>query len=96
MNKVTLLGRLTKDPDLRYTSGNSKAVASFTLAVNRRQPDKEGKAQADFIQIVAWDNVEGKRHYVTEVVAEETYFADSKKGPEQNETYYGDEYYPMD
>lgn len=124
MNKVTLMGRLTKDPDLRYTSGNSKAVASFTLAVNRRQTDREGKTQADFIQIVAWDktaefcgkyftkgmqvaivgriqtrtwdDVEGKRHYVTEVVAEETYFADSKKGTEQNETYYGDEYYPID
>jgi single-strand DNA-binding protein len=128
MNKVVLMGRLTKDPDLRYTSGNNTAVASFTLAVNRRFA-KEGQPQADFINIVAWDKSaefvgkyftkgqqvvvvgriqtrawddnEGKRHYVTEVVAEETYFADSKKSaPADNksESYEppqtGDGFYP--
>lgn len=138
MNKVILMGRLTKDPDLRYTSGNNTAVASFTLAVNRRVA-KEGQQQADFINIVAWsktaefcgkyftkglqvavvgriqtrtwDDNEGKRHYVTEVVADETYFADSKKssgdtgssmGGAAPKTYSetpatsGDGFYPMD
>lgn len=103
MNKVILMGRLTKDPELRYTSSNNTAVCSFTLAVNRRfQKDK-----ADFFNIVSWkqnaehcakyftkglqvvvignlqnrsyDDNEGKKHNITEVVAEETYFADSKK-----------------
>ena len=105
MNKVILLGRLTKDPEVRYTQNNI-LVASFTLAVNRRFT-KEGERQADFINIVAWnktgefaskyfqkgqqvgvigrlqtstwDDQDGKKHYVTEVIAEEVYFADSKK-----------------
>lgn len=137
MNKVILMGRLTKDPDLRYTSVNNTAVASFTIAVNRRI-SKDGQPQADFINIVAWsktaefcgkyftkglqvavvgriqtrtwDDNEGKRHYVTEVVADETYFADSKKGSSDSgnaggaasRTYSetpavsGDGFYPMD
>ncbi len=136
MNKVVLMGRLTKDPDLRYTSGNNTAVASFSIAVNRRATAKEGQPQADFINIVAWnktaefcqkyftkgmqvaivgrlqtrtwDDNEGKRHYVTEVVADETYFADSKRGSEggaggpaprtysENPASSGDGFYPMD
>ncbi len=136
MNKVVLMGRLTKDPDLRYTSGNNTPVASFSIAVNRRATAKEGQPQADFINIVAWnktaefcqkyftkgmqvaivgrlqtrtwDDNEGKRHYVTEVVADETYFADSKRGGEGGtggpapRTYSdspaasGDGFYPMD
>jgi len=138
MNKVILMGRLTKDPDLRYTSGNNTAVASFTIAVNRRGA-KEGQPQADFINVVAWtktaefcgkyftkgmqvvvvgrlqtrtwDDNEGKRHYVTEVVADETYFADGKKGVgdvvirtvrapprtySETPTASGDGFYPMD
>lgn len=101
-----MIGRLTKEVDLRYTSVSNTPVASFTLAVNRRFT-QEGQPQADFISIVAWnktaefvakyftkglqvaivgrlqtrywDDNEGKRHYVTEVVADETYFADSKR-----------------
>ena len=46
MNKVELIGRLTKDPELRYTSSNI-AVASFTLAVNRPFQDQDGEKQAD-------------------------------------------------
>ncbi len=108
MNKVILMGRLTKDPELRYTSGNNTAVCSFSLAVNRRFSKPGEEKQADFFNVVAWektaefcgkwfekgrqvvvvgrlqnrswDDNEGKKHYVTEVVAEETYFADSKKG----------------
>jgi single-strand DNA-binding protein len=128
LNNVVLMGRLTKDPDLRYTSGNNTAVASFTLAVNRRF-SKEGQPQADFINIIAWgksaefvgkyftkgqqvvvvgkiqtrswDDTEGKKHYVTEVVAEETYFADSKRSGEtttskpQNSESDDGGFYPM-
>lgn len=107
MNKVQLLGRLTKDPEIRYTQTNNTAVASFSLAVNRRFGKEGEERQADFINIVSWgktaqfcekyfkkgmqialvgriqtrtyDDTEGKKHYVTEVVAEEVYFADSKK-----------------
>ncbi len=107
MNKVVLMGRLTKDPELRYTSGNNTAVCSFTLAVNKRFSKQGEEKQADFFNIVAWeknaefcgkwfekgrqvsvigrlqnrtwDDNEGKKHYITEIVAEECYFADSKK-----------------
>jgi single-strand DNA-binding protein len=108
MNKAILMGRLTKDPELRYTSANNTAVCSFTIAVNRKFSKQGEEKQADFIPIVAWDKTaefcskyftkgqqvavvgriqtrtwddnEGKKHYVTEVVAEEAFFADSKKG----------------
>lgn len=52
MNNVSIIGRLTKDPELRYTP-SGVAVARFTLAVNR-QYKKEGEQQADFINIVTW------------------------------------------
>ena len=105
MNKVILLGRLVRDPEVRTTQNNTMVV-SFSLAVNRRFK-QEGQPDADFINAVAWnktaefvakyftkgqqvavvgriqtrnyDNSEGKKVYVTEVVAEEVYFADSKK-----------------
>lgn len=51
MNRVVLIGRLTKDPDLRFTPGTGAAVTSFTLAVDRRF-SKEN--EADFIPIVVW------------------------------------------
>ncbi|MBR6756262.1 MAG: single-stranded DNA-binding protein [Peptococcaceae bacterium] len=53
MNKIMLIGRLTKDPELRYTQSGS-AVASFTLAVNRRFANQNGEREADFINCVAW------------------------------------------
>ena len=54
MNKVTLMGRLTKDPDVRYTTGpNAIAVARYTLAVDRKFK-REGEATADFISCVAF------------------------------------------
>ena len=53
MNKVLLIGRLTKDPELRYTQSGT-AVASFTLAVNRRFSNQSGEREADFINCVAW------------------------------------------
>lgn len=108
MNKVILMGRLTKDPELRYTSTSNLAKCNFTLAVDRRFSKPGEEKQADFIPVVAWksnaefcskyftkgmkvivigsmqnrswDDNEGKKHYITEVIAEETYFAESKKG----------------
>lgn len=113
MNKTILMGRLTKDPDTRYTQTNNIQVTSFTLAVNRRFT-KDGEQQADFINIVAWnktaefvskyfrkgqqvgvigriqtrnyDDDKGVKHYITEVIAEEVYFADSKKEGQANTT----------
>lgn len=108
MNKAILMGRLTKDPELRYTSANNTAVCSFTIAIDRRFSRQGEEKQTDFIPVVAWsklgefcgkyfqkgrqvvvvgriqtrswDDNEGKKRYVTEVVAEEAYFADGKKG----------------
>ena len=107
MNKVILMGRLTRDPEVRYTQTNNTLVASFSLAVNRRFARQGEERQADFINVVAWsktgefcskyfkkgqqvgvigriqtrnwDDDQGQKHYVTEVVAEEAYFADSKR-----------------
>ena len=107
MNKVILMGRLTRDPEVRYTQTNNTLVATFSLAVNRRFVRQGEERQADFINIVAWgkqgefcskyfkkgqqvgvigriqtrnwDDDKGQKHYVTEVVAEEAYFADSKR-----------------
>lgn len=53
MNNVSLVGRLTKDPELKYTQ-NGKANVVFTVAVNRR-PDKDGNVAADFIRCLAWN-----------------------------------------
>lgn len=54
MNKVTLIGRITKDPDLRFTAGKGTAVCTFTIAVRRRGRNAEGRTEADFIPIVVW------------------------------------------
>ncbi len=51
MNSVVLIGRLTKDPELRYIPGSGTAVATFTLAVNRDFTKKDGTREADFIPI---------------------------------------------
>ncbi len=53
MNKVVLIGRLTKDPELKFTPGTGTAVCTFTMAVNRRFK-KEGQPDADFIPVVVW------------------------------------------
>ena len=55
MNRVILVGRLTADPELRYTQ-SGVAVANFTLAVNRPFTNQQGEREADFIDIVAWRN----------------------------------------
>ncbi|MBE6006630.1 MAG: single-stranded DNA-binding protein [Sarcina sp.] len=108
MNKVILMGRLTRDPEVRYTQGeNSLCIANFSIAVDRRfnRNNQDGQT-ADFINIVAfgklaehvekyyrkglktaltgriqtrnYTNREGQKVYVTEVVAEELEFAESK------------------
>ena len=57
MNKVVLIGRLVRDPDVRYTQ-SGKAVTSFTLAADRRvRKDADAQQTADFIPIVAWDKL---------------------------------------
>ncbi|MBD9930387.1 single-stranded DNA-binding protein [Enterococcus faecalis] len=53
INNVTLVGRLTKDPDLRYTQSGT-AVGQFTLAVNRNFTNQQGDREADFINCVIW------------------------------------------
>lgn len=53
MNKVVLIGRLTKDPELKFTPGTGTAVSTFTLAVDRRF-SKDGQKEADFIPVVVW------------------------------------------
>lgn len=87
MNKVELIGRLTKDPELRYTSNNI-AVASFTLAVNRPFTDQDGEKQTDFINIFTWrklaENVhkyckKGRLIAVDGSIRTRTYEKDDKK-----------------
>ena len=53
MNKVVIIGRLTKDPELKYTPGNGTAVTQITVAVDRRF-QKDGQKEADFIPVVIW------------------------------------------
>ena len=115
MNRVVLVGRLTKDPVLRYTP-NGVAVASFTLAVNRAFTNQQGEREADFINCVIWrkpaENVanflhkgslagvdgriqtrsyegqDGKRVYVTEVLAESVQFLEPKNNQQSNNQDY--------
>ncbi len=107
MNKVILMGRLTREVDVRYTQTSNTLVASFNLAVNRRYVKQGEERQADFFNIVAWGKLgefcskyfskgqqvgiigrlqtrnweddNGVKHYVTEVIAEEAYFAEGKR-----------------
>ncbi|KMT22983.1 single-stranded DNA-binding protein [Clostridium cylindrosporum] len=54
MNKVFLIGRLTRDPELRFTPGSGLAVTTFSLAVDRSYVSQNGQREADFINIVCW------------------------------------------
>lgn len=67
MNRVVLIGRLTKDPDLKFTPGSGNAVCTFTLAVDRNFTDKNtGKREADFVPIVVWNKTgESAANYLT-------------------------------
>lgn len=56
LNRIILIGRLTRDPELRYTA-NGVAVATFTLAVDRPFQNQQGQREADFIRIVVWQKL---------------------------------------
>lgn len=105
INQVTLVGRLTRDPEIKWTP-DGKAVLNVTLAVNRHYKNASGDIDADFVHCTLWgktaentsnycrkgsvigvtgriqtrhyENQEGKRVYVTEVVAEGVRFLSSK------------------
>jgi len=65
MNRVTLVGRLTKDPELRYMQ-SEKAVVNFTLAINRPFTNQNGEREADFINIVVWNKqAENAKQYIS-------------------------------
>ena len=122
LNKVALVGRLTKDPEIRYTADNQTPIAKFTIAVDRTFK-RDGQPSADFIPIIvfgksaencgkfikkgrlvavsgrlqtrSWDDQDGKRHYATEVIADEVDFLDrgsdaKGQGNESGADYYGD------
>lgn len=106
LNHIVLMGRLTRDPELRHTQAG-KAVASFTLAVDRDFSSSDGNKETDFIDVVAWRNTaefvskyftkgrmvavsgrlqirdwtdkDGNKRRTAEVIADNAYFADSKK-----------------
>lgn len=112
INRVILVGRLTKDPELRYTP-NGVAVCTFTLAVNRPFTNQQGERDVDFINCVTWrktaenlanyqkkgnligiegriqtrsyEGVDGKRRYITEVIAESVQFLEPKKDEKTNQ-----------
>ena len=112
MNKVILIGRITKDPELRNTP-TGVPVVSFTIAVNRTYQDKNGERQADFINCIAWrnqaenlaryirkggliavdgsiqtrsyDDQNGVRRFVTEVMVNQITFLEAKKDNNYNE-----------
>lgn len=111
LNRVVLVGRLTKDPEFRTTPSGVE-VATFTLAVNRTYTNAQGEREADFINVVVfrkqaknvndylskgsltgvdgrvqsrnYENNEGRRVFVTEVVADSVQFLDTKGNNQQN------------
>ena len=112
MNKVILLGRLTKAPEIRYSQTTNTKIALFTLAVNRRFAKQGEERETDFINIVAYSKLadfsekylsqgtqvnvvgrlqnrsyedkNGTKKYISEIIAEEIYFADSKKKADES------------
>ena len=79
MNKVILMGRLTKDPDVRYSQGEKEtAVDRYNLAVDRRFKSENSDQTDDFIQTGIYTNKDGQKIYTTDVVAEDQEFAESK------------------
>lgn len=116
LNRIILIGRLTRDPELRYTPAGV-AVTQFTLAVDRNFTSQNGEREADFIPVVTWrqlaetcanylrkgrltavegriqvrnyENNEGKRVYVTEVIADNVRFLESSQNRESGNTSSG-------
>lgn len=131
MNTVQLVGRLTRDVELRYTTSGTP-VGSFTIAVNRNFTNQQGEREADFINCVIWrkaaenlanftrkgsligvegrlqvrhyENQQGQRVYVTEVIVNNFEFLESKSVteqrpqsqnmPQQNHSYNSNQYQP--
>ena len=113
LNKVIIMGRLTRNPELRRTQGGT-AVTSFTMAVDRDFKSQSGEKETDFIDVVAWRNTgefaakylakgrmaavegriqvrdwqdkDGNRRKSVEVVADNVYFADSKRDSKPQES----------
>ena len=118
MNRIILMGRLTKDAELTYTQSNNTAVCKYSLAVERKFVKQGEERQADFINCVSWgktaefvskyfakglrvavegriqtrswEDAEGKKHYATEVIAENVYFADGKREGNNNSSSTGE------
>lgn len=114
INNVVLVGRMTKDAELRYTPSNV-AVATFTLAVNRNRKNENGEREADFINCVIWrqaaenlanwakkgaligivgsiqtrnyENQQGQRVYVTEVIANQFQMLESRGQQSQGNSF---------
>jgi len=114
INRVVLVGRLTKDPELRHTASNIPVV-SFTVAINRTYAKSESDQQADYIQCVAWrrqaetihqflnkgslvgvegriqtrtyDDPNGQRKYITEVLADSVQFLEPKSAQASRPSY---------
>ena len=112
INRVVMVGRMTRDPELRRT-GSGAAVTSFTLALNRNYNSADGQ-QADYISCVVWnkvaenvaqycakgslvgvegrlrsrsyDNAQGQRVYVTEVVCDSVQFLETRAQRERNQS----------
>lgn len=113
INRSVLVGRLTRDPELRYTNGGA-AVATFTIAVNRQFTNQNGEREADFISCVIWrkaaenltnfthkgsligidghiqtrnyENQQGTRIYVTEVVVDNFSLLESRAESEHHQS----------
>ena len=112
INRVVLVGRMTRDPELRRTP-QGDAVTSFTLAVNRNYTSRDGQQQADFINCVVWrkpaenverycskgslvgvegriqtrsyDNSQGQKVYVVEVICDSVQFLETRAARERNQ-----------
>ncbi len=112
MNKAILIGRLTKDPELRHTTGG-RSVCQITVAITRTFTNQNGEREADFINVVTWDkqaeniakymtkgrlvavegriqtrnydDKDGKKVYVTEIIAQNVQFLESKGSSTNNQ-----------
>ena len=94
LNHIVLMGRLTRDPELRHT-GSGLAVASFSLAVDRDYKGQSGEKETDFVDIVAWRSTadkdkDGNNRRSAEVVADHVYFGDSKRSESDTPPASGD------